>query len=84
MEYLETPLKDGTTFGDYLTESVSYRQELYDRFAQEVLFTPMDEDDLLVLAKSTVTELLPDKDLFMNEDDYNSVFHETLTELVPY
>ena len=36
MEYLQIPLKDGTMFIDYLTESVSYRQELYDRFAQDV------------------------------------------------
>ena len=30
MEYLNVPLKDGTTYGEYLDESVSYRQELYD------------------------------------------------------
>ena len=52
MEYLNVPLKDGTTFGEYLAESVSYRQELYDDFAQEVLFTPMDEDDLKRYAES--------------------------------
>jgi len=84
MEYLTIQLKDGTMYIDYLNESTSYRQELYDRFAQQVLFTPMDEDDLKRYAEQITTELLPHKDLFMNEDDYNEVFQETLTELVPY
>ena len=84
MEYLQIPLKDGTMFIDYLTESVSYRQELYDRFAQQVLFSPMDEDELKRYAEQITVELLPDRELFMNEDDYNEVFQETLTELVPY
>jgi hypothetical protein len=84
MEYLSVPLKDGTTYGEYLEESVLYRKEITDMFADQVLFSLMDEDDLLVLAKQTVTELLPDKDLFLSEDDYNEVFNEVLTELVPY
>ena len=82
MEHLNIVLKDGTNYSEYLDESVQYRQELYDRFGLEVLFTPMDEVDLKRYAESIVVELLPHKDLFENEDDYNEVFNETLMELI--
>jgi hypothetical protein len=77
----EAPLKDGTTYQDYLEESASYRHQINERFAQEVLYSPISEEELKVYGRSFVKELIPDRSDFVHEEDYDEIYQETLMSL---
>jgi hypothetical protein len=78
----EAPLKDGTTYQDFLENSASYRHQINERFAQEVLHSPISKEELKIYGRSFVKELIPERSDFVHEEDYDEIYQETLYSLV--
>ena len=76
MEYLDTQLTDGTTYGDFVISTIGYRKEKIDVFANEILFSPMDENDIKERTKQLVDQVIPDRSEFVHAEDYDEVFAE--------
>ena len=78
---LKAPLKNGTTYEDYLEETSYYRYVVNKAFTQEILQSPISSEEIKIYGEEIVKELIPKRSEFIFEEDYDEIYQETLLSL---